>query len=257
MLPQHDPRSSPGEPDPWSPAAGPLFNPAARVRLVPIGPDAQCVVIDDILAQPEAVARWAAQQDLREPEGYPYPGLVAPAPASVSALLSDHFGRHVRGLLGGRRTLDGVLRTSLVTVPTHALEPRQWLCHRDRVADDPAAWLFAASVLYLFRDPALGGTSFYRPRLPQAQLNRLLADSQQLDAATFAARYGLQPGYMAGSNDWFEQVASVPAAWNRAIYYDGGIFHSADITHPAALSRDPARGRLTLNGFYTCRRAAR
>ena len=245
------------QPDPWSPAAGPLFNPAATTRLVPIGPGAHCVVIDDVLARPEEVARWAAGQPLREPEGYPYPGLVAPAPASVSALLSDHFGRHVRGLLGGRRTLDGVLRTSLVTVPPHALEPRQWLCHRDRVADDPAAWLFAASVLYLFRDPDLGGTSFYRPRLPEAQMNRLLADSQLLDAAAFGARYGLQPGYMVGSNAWFEQVASVPAAWNRAIYYDGGIFHSADIARPEALSREPARGRLTLNGFYTCRRAAR
>lgn len=245
------------EPDPWSPAAGPLFNPAATLRLVPIGPGAHCVVIDDVLARPDEVARWAAQQHFREPEGYPYPGLVAAAPAAVSALLTDHFGRHVRGLLGGRRTLDGALRASLVTVPPHELEPRQWLCHRDRVADDPAALLFAASVLYLFRDPTLGGTSFYRPRLPQDQMNRLLADSQLLDAEAFGARYGLQPGYMSGSNAWFEQVASVPAAWNRAIYYDGGIFHSADIGQPGALSRDPQRGRLTLNGFYTCRRAVR
>lgn len=245
------------EPDPWSADAGPLFNPAARLSLVPIGPGAHCVVLDDVLAQPEAVARWAARQPFAEPEGYPYPGVVAPAPAAMSALLTDHFGRHARSLLGGRRTLDGVLRASLVTVPPHALQPRQWLCHRDRVADDPAAWLFAASVLYLFRDPALGGTSFYRPRRPAPEIDRLLADSQLLDAAAFSARHGLQPGYMAGSNASFELVARVPAAWNRAIFYDGGIFHSADVPHPQALSRDPARGRLTLNGFYTCRRAAR
>jgi hypothetical protein len=26
--------------------------------------------------------------------------------------------------------------------------------------------------------------------------------------------------------------------------------------HPARMSSDPARGRLTLNGFFTCRRVA-
>jgi Family of unknown function (DUF6445) len=48
----------------------------------------------------------------------------------------------------------------------------------------------------------------------------------------------------------------VPAAFNRAVFYDGGQFHSSHITQPALLSADPARGRLTLNGFFICRRAA-
>jgi hypothetical protein len=40
------------------------------------------------------------------------------------------------------------------------------------------------------------------------------------------------------------------------IFYDGSIFHSAHIAAPQLLSDDPLQGRLTLNGFLTCRRSA-
>jgi hypothetical protein len=144
----------------------------------------------------------------------------------------------------------------MVTVPPQALEPRQWQCHRDRVTAEPGAILFAASVLYLFREPALGGTSFYVPRQSARETDQMLEDSQVLGAAEFSDRYGLHAGYMAGSNAYFERIAQVPAAWNRAIFYDGGLFHSADVDQPALLSSDPLRGRLTLNSFFTCRRKA-
>jgi hypothetical protein len=85
----------------------------------------------------------------------------------------------------------------------------------------------------------------------------LLVDAQELGNAEFGARYGVEPGYMTRSNAHFEQVAQVPAAWNRMIFYNGGAFHSAQIEHPDLLSDDPRRGRLTLNGFFACRRAAR
>jgi len=48
----------------------------------------------------------------------------------------------------------------------------------------------------------------------------------------------------------------VAAAWNRLIVYDGSWFHSADV-NPARLATDPLQGRLTLNGFITCRCTAR
>jgi hypothetical protein len=40
------------------------------------------------------------------------------------------------------------------------------------------------------------------------------------------------------------------------IFYDGMLFHAGDIRTPDRLSDDPAVGRLTLNGFFTCRKAA-
>jgi hypothetical protein len=148
------------------------------------------------------------------------------------------------------------LRLSMVTTAPQDLAPLQWQCHRDRVAADPQRVLFAASVLYLFESPSLGGTSFYVPRQSETQTQQLIQDSQQLDAARFSQRYGLQAGYMAGSNAYFERVARVGAAWNRMVVYDGSVFHSGDIAAPDQLSLDPRQGRLSLNGFFTCKRNA-
>jgi hypothetical protein len=241
----------------WLDPSGRLFNPNPTVSVVPLTRDQHCVVIDDALAHPEALLEWAASSAFEQAHGNAYPGLVLEAPAAVSECVGDYFAQHVRKRLGARRTLSVDVRLSMVTTPPARLAPCQWQCHRDRVAADPHATVFAASVLYLFRDPALGGTSFYAPRQSAAQTDRIVADSLVFDAAEFGARYGLQAGYMAGSNAYFEQIARVPAAWNRAIFYDGGLFHSADLQLPASLDPDPTRGRLTLNGFFHCKRNAR
>lgn len=232
------------------------FNPRPRVSLVHGHDNAVCVVVDDVLRNPEALRNWACEQPLAAPQGYPYPGLVAPLPPVLSALLEENFNLHVRGQLGARRTLDLTARVSLVTTPPAQLQPVQWLCHRDRIAANPREVLFAASVLYLFDKPSLGGTSLYRPRRNPLETDRLLLDSQSLDAGTFSSRYGLQPGYMTQDNDWFERTARVDAAFNRAVFYDGSLFHSADVHEPQALSTDPRLGRLSINGFYTCKRQA-
>ena len=73
-----------------------------------------------------------------------------------------------------------------------------------------------------------------------------------------AASGALSPpaAYLTASNDCFEQVASVPAAFNRAIFYDGEIFHAAQIEAPHLLTDDPMTGRLTMNGFFRYRRVA-
>lgn len=243
--------------DSWPSAGTSLFNPAPTIHSIPLGQGAYCHVIDGALVDPEGLVRWAQTQVFRPARGYPYPGLVAEAPAAVVPRMTDYFAQHLRKPLGARRLLDLNSRLSLVTAPPTQLDPCQWQCHRDRIAADPDQMLFAASVLYLFRDPALGGTSFYAPRQSAAETERLVQDSQDMDAAQFSARYGLQAGYMLGSNAYFELIASVPAAWNRMIFYDGGLFHSADITHLAPRCADPAQGRLTLNAFLTCRRNAR
>ena len=238
----------------WLDGAGRLFNPDPRVSAVPIVPGRDCVVIDDALADPEGLRAWALQQRYLPP-AYPYPGHVCDAPREVSARLADFFALHVRRHLGARRTVELTVRLSVIDTPPAQLAPIQWLCHRDRLAHGRNDVLFAACVLYLFRDPALGGTSFYAPRLSPARTEQIVVDSQVLSAHEFGQRYGLKPGYMLGSNEYFEHVAQVPAAWNRVVFYDGGLFHSADVD-PGRLDADPQHGRLTLNSFITCRRNA-
>ena len=233
-----------------------FFNPTPEISTVPLPGGHEVVVIDDILLDPDGLVAWAREQAFQPPPGYPYPGVVIGAPQDLADRFADHFAQHARTRLQARRTLAHDVRLSMVTTPPSQLDPRQWQCHRDRVSNDPAT-LYVASVLYLFRDPALGGTSFYVPRQSPAATDRIQYDSQTLSAEAFSARYGLQAGYMDGSNAYFDCVARVPAAWNRMILYDAGFFHSGDIGRPDLLTTDPATGRLSLNCFFTCRRQAR
>ncbi len=139
----------------WLDAAGRFFNPEPKVSVLPLPDGRCCVVVDDALANPEGLVAWTSAHVFAPPDGYPYPGLVLPAPAELASRVADLFAQHARQRLGARRTLDVSVRLAMVTVPP-------------------------------------------------AQVERLVADSQQ----------------------------------------------------PARLSSDPTRARLTLNGFFTCRRNA-
>lgn len=240
----------------WNDGDARFFNPRPAISSVPLPGGLEVVVIDDVLLDPDGLVEWARTQAFQPPDGFPYPGVIVGAPGGLAARCADFFAQHARTRLRARRTLGHDMRLSMVTTPPSLLDPRQWQCHRDRVTTDPGI-VFVASVLYLFRNPALGGTSFYVPRQSAADTDRIQYDSQTLEPRQFAARYGLSAGYMDGSNAYFDCVARVPAAWNRMILYDAGFFHSGDIGRPDLLTADPATARLTLNGFFTCRRQAR
>lgn len=242
--------------DSWLNDAGQFFNPAPRVSALAVAPGEFCIVVDEALANPQGLVDWAAGQRFRPPEDFPYPGVLVDAPAAVSTMVGDYFAEHARGRLGGRRTLSATVRLSLVTLSPQQLRPLQWQCHRDRLGSAPRDLRLAAMVTYLFRDRELGGTSFYRSLLSDEDTERMITEADRMSAAEFAARYGLEAGYLNGSNRYFERLAQVPAAWNRMLFYNGDLFHSGDITAPARLSADPRTGRLTLNGFFSCRPAA-
>lgn len=232
-----------------------MFNPNPRIEAIPISGRHTCYVIDDALRDPQHWVDYAINgEDLKPSANNAYPGPELRMPDAISTQLDRFFASHVRRLLGARRTLRMYSRLSLTTTPSDQLEPRQWLCHVDRLEVEPGQRL-AASVLYLFQDATLGGTSFYMPRRPLPEIAALVQDSATLPADTFAAKYGLRSCYMTESNAYFEKVLTVPARWNRLIFYDGSVFHSGDIAHPERLSADPKTGRLTLNGFFICQRA--
>ena len=74
-----------------------------------------------------------------------------------------------------------------------------------------------------------------------------------MESSAFSDLIDSAPAYPTKSNTFFEKMASVPAAFNRAIFYDGTIYHSGDIRHPELLSADPQQGRLTVNAFFGVR----
>ncbi len=143
----------------------------------------------------------------------------------------------------------------MVTLPPQILRPYQWFCHRDSM-NIPPGQSIQASVLYLFKNEDLGGTSFYEPAQSEKEISQLFRDANTLPAAAFTNKYAIESGYMLDSNRYFCKIGSVPAKWNRLIFYDGSILHSGDIRSPDKLSDDPREGRLSFNGFFTSRRNA-
>src|SRR5258708_33160739 len=115
--------------------------------------------------------------------------MVLDAPWDSTRHVAGHFALYARSRLGARRTVGAAARMSLVTVPPAELDPIQWQCHRDRLATEPERVVFAAMVLYLFRDPTFGGTSFYPPVHDAQQTDRMVAHTQGLSAADLGNRY--------------------------------------------------------------------
>ncbi len=235
-----------------------MFNPNPKIDAVAITGRQFCYVIDDALQEPE---RWVdyAQEHRDAFTMAPfnaYPGLEFHLPAQLSARLDDFFRLHVRRLLGARRTLEMYSRLSLVTLQPNELSPIQWLCHRDRMGVPPEQCV-AASVLYVFKDESLGGTSFFMPKNSVEETEALMHRAAASTPDVFAAEAGVVPGYLVESNAHFERVCTVPPRWNRMIFYDGSLFHSPDIRTPQKLVPEMERGRLTMNGFFTCSRSAK
>jgi hypothetical protein len=235
----------------------PLFNPAPIVNAVPLRGGQSCLVVDNALINPERFIKFAADNRalFEEAPFNAYPGIQMPLPDVVSERLNEFFMLHIRRYLDARRVLYMHGRLAMVTTPPDKLQPRQRICHRDSQEVAPGN-LIAASVLYLFKDPALGGTSFYAPKKSAHETALLVHDSSTMSNEDFNKKYGIGPEYFSGLAPWFEKLGSIPAKWNRMIFYDGNMFHSGDIPSPQRLTDDPNTGRLSMNGFFTCSRKA-
>ena len=234
-----------------------MFDTRPNLQQQPIEGYPPCLIFDNALRDPQALVDMAVsnRSEFVEEPSNSFPGLTLRMPHAFNALLNDFFLLHVRGPFGVRRIVRSFSRLSMVTRSPAELTPLQRTCHRDYLRHDPGQRTFAC-VLYLFRDPAMGGTSFYRPRRSEQEINDLRDRWVGMSSAEFTQALGMQPAYLTESNDYFQRVCTVAAAWNRLIFYDGTIFHSGDISQPDRMVSDPASGRLTLNGFFVCRPSA-
>ncbi|MFG6433642.1 DUF6445 family protein [Roseateles sp. LYH14W] len=240
-----------------SASGGPALriNPHARLETVELTNGAKVCVVDDFVQDPEglvALAAGAASQ-FNVIAGHPYPGALLDLPNGLCNELNAFFRQRMGGLLKLGAPLGMTGRFSRVTQDAATLDPRQRICHRDD-SDLQAGEMVSASVHYLFKDEQLGGTVFFRSLMSDADTQRFRRDAGTLDGSAFADKYGIPPGYMTESNRYFEVIGRVPAKWNRAVFYDGGIFHSGDINwagHKAGYQAAP--GRLTINAFFKSR----
>ncbi|MEE4174876.1 MAG: DUF6445 family protein [Xanthomonadales bacterium] len=231
------------------------INPNAEVQLREIADGQYCAIVDDVLENAESLVEFAVRQAHRfewwsVPPG---PRLIAPDNAlqDLKRLVRSKLSRHFPILRTGLS-----LRACLanVTVPPEQLSHLQRLCHVDE-SEKPNMRYFAG-LIYLFRNPDLGGTAFYRWKKPEVmaraeQLHEIDPAACERYLETSLEIFRKPPQYMTESNDLAELLSVVPARFNRLVFYDGSSPHTGHITHPELLSDDLSRGRLTLNFFTT------
>jgi hypothetical protein len=230
------------------------INPRLEINAVRIREDVTCVCIDDFLLNPQDVVEYACERAgefiMLERA---YPGVVLPVPDRP---MQDLY-RFIRGEMSRlfsfcRGGIDFYTQYSLATVQPEEFTWIQRLCHSDpRLSRDRANF---AALLYLFDNPDLGGTGFYRWRDPDfwLEMSSRQLDDPEAGLDMLQERYQMfrdPPCYMTDSNEAAELLDVAPARFNRLIFYSGDVPHSAFIRHPELLSADPARGRLTLNCF--------
>lgn len=232
------------------------INREARIETVELANGAKVFVIDDFVQDPDALVAWSQAHagQFETPAGHPYPGPQLLLPEGMSSELDAFFHQHLRVPLGAGVPTGMFGRFSRVTQEAATLDARQRICHRDDSGLE-ANQMMAASVHYLFSDESLGGTVFFRSLMSAEATSQFLRDSNMLDASAFGDKYGIAPSFMTESNRYFEVIGRLPAKWNRAIFYDGGIFHSGDVGKAPAAAYREGSGRLTINAFFQSRRA--
>ena len=214
-------------------------------RVEAIGREGQpLVTIDDFSGDPDAL-RAAAVAARFGSAGQHYPGIRAPLPADylearrpiIAAALRDTFG-------GGGRYAVVDASFSIVTRPPSSLTPKQRLPHCDAFGADRIA------LLHYLSPEGGDGTAFFRHRATGYETIDEARAPAYFDTLHEELRDGGAPsGYIADDTPLFERIALAPAHYDRALLYRSFLLHSGAIANHAALSPDPAKGRLTVTAF--------
>lgn len=230
------------------------LNTDPEIHRIPIDNQHICIVVDNFLKNPQALIDFACSNVdhfYTTPAGYPgpvmnlHPGLLDEFHRFIRTRMSREFG-FLRG--------DPKLKTGLAmtTLPPEKLANFQRLCHIDP-RGEPGRRNYAALV-YLYDNEKLGGTAFYRWKMPDLVSRALALEMQDPSAAAaflaeHTATFRRTPQYMTESNELAELLTVIAPRFNRLIFYSGEIPHSGHIKHPELLSTDFRRGRLALNCF--------
>lgn len=209
------------------------------------------VIIDEFTGDAEEIARLAD-------ELAPFPAIEANHYPGLRRIISSSDGKaheyarsaceRAAPFLGGAFDVQGFdldeASFSLVTLKPHELEPVQKAPH----FDSPDQNIYA--LLHYLRVPACSGTAFYRHRATGIErvTNANLAvyvSAAAKELQTVASR----PGYIAGSDAFYEEIGKVEAVADRVLIYHGSLLHSGVIPNGMDFSADPRTGRLTANLF--------
>jgi hypothetical protein len=228
------------------------INPDAVMERHAISDECFAVVVDDFLLNPDEVVQHARMHHagFEMPERS-YPGrLLSLAEKSVRDLHGYWRSTLSRVFSFTRGDINDVWQLSLTTLQPEDFTWIQRLCHSDPRTE--AGKENFAAVIYLFHNPDLGGTGFfrYRDRKFWESMAARQSDDPNAGLSIVETRYPMfreAPKYMTESNEVAELLTTVPAKFNRMICYSGDIPHNACISDASLLTDDCSTGRLTLN----------
>ncbi len=209
-----------------------------------VGGERQPVVVVDGFHPDPAGLRMAALAASYEPGRHHYPGIRAPLPGDYFDAVRPPLSLVLREVFGasGIDLIDASF--SIVTTPPAALTIAQRIPHVDAVDDDRIAM-----VHYLSPDDG-DGTAFYRHRATGFEtIDAARGPGYAAMLQRELAGYTPPAAYIAGDTPLFARIDGVAGRFNRAVFYRSAMLHSGAIAPDAALSDDPARGRLTVTAF--------
>lgn len=223
------------------------LNPAAEVTLHRLGREqAPLLIIDDVLADPEALVDVAAAAPFGPPMSVWYPGVNAAMPdAYLQALLPALRPSLQRAFgMAASAPLAAISFLALSTQQLDALQPRQRIPHYDQ--PDPQV---LALVHYLGHDQG-GGTGFFRHKATGFETIRPSRRDDYARAidAELASHAEALNTFAGPQTPGFEMTGSADWRFNRLIIYPSCVLHCA-LFDGARLNADPRTGRLTANSF--------
>jgi len=237
-----------------SPQLNLKLNPNPAISRQQITPDYSCLIIDEFLLNPDEAVEWVASQRERFTQfERSYPGIILPVTDQevrpLHAWVKSSLSREFNFLRGNIKNHS---QFSMATMQPEEFSWIQRLPHSDPRLEEGRNNI--AVLLYLFDNPELGGTGFYRWRDPDfwSELSDGQRDDPEAGLDILRDRFEMfrsAPSYTTESNEAVELLAMVPARYNRLVCYSGDLPHSAFIKHPELLSKEVGKGRLTLNCF--------
>ena len=208
----------------------------ARLEIRRIGTEQNpLLIVDNPIAEPQALIDAACAAQFYTPEHTLYPGVNARLPEAYYTAIIALLRGPLEGVFGlsVKAYLDYFGFFGLAT--TAGGKPIQSVPHYDGA--NPA---LVAMVHYLCPE-TYEGTAFYRHRATGIEA---VDPEHEADFATLAgAELGAGQGMAA-----YQEIARAELRFNRLIVYCGNMLHRA-LLDGADLSADPAQGRLTANGF--------
>ena len=211
------------------------------------------IIVDNYLHNAEVLINYCEKNLSFVSAGSFYPGVRMPVPALYGKAMFRYLGELIFKVFSVRAQdiRSGRSLYSMVITPPSELKVAQRLPHCD------SADMSDLACVHYLCDSHHGGTSLYRHKstgyeyINQARKDNYVQTLERDLAATDAPMT-----YMNGSNDFFEQIASYEAKFNRMVMYRSTSLHSGNIPPDFKFDPNPRTGRLTLNTFINCQQSS-